>query len=147
MRKGREGGEIEQLALPGQRPEELEGGPGTPSGHLPRQGLASRLDLQDPILVLAPVLTFRGISGTCYLWASVSSPTNQGTLGQSVIYKIKKKKRRRRRQWHSFFKQNHTRKPIHRNGTMEVVGLKEVWRFRMLHPPAGFFSVVRWKGT
>lgn len=41
-----------QLALSRQSPEELEGGPGTPSGQLPRQDLASELGLQDLILVL-----------------------------------------------------------------------------------------------
>lgn len=48
------------LALLGQSPEELDGGPGTPSGQLPRQDLASRLGLQDLVLVPALVLTYRG---------------------------------------------------------------------------------------
>lgn len=78
--------EREQLALPGAEPRGAEGGPGIPNGQLPRQGLASGL-------VLTLVLTWKGTSGPCHLWDSVSSPGNQGTSGRSVVFKFKKKKK------------------------------------------------------
>lgn len=122
--------QLEQLALPGQGPEELEGGPGTPSGQLPTQGLASRLDLQEPVLVLALVLTYREISGSCHLWASVSSPVNQGTLGQSVVFKLKKKK------VSGILSSNKILPRSQFTGMKQWRWwLKEVWRCRMLPTP------------
>lgn len=39
------------------------------------------------------VLACRGASGICHLWASVSSPLSQETVGSSVVFKLKKKKK------------------------------------------------------
>lgn len=113
MRKGGVCGETENSwPFPGQSPEELEGGPGIPSGQLPRLGL------QAPILVPALALTCRGTSGTCHLWVSVSSSVNQGTRAGPGFPNLNKQIKW---QWHCLFKQNLTRKPIPRKDTMEAL--------------------------